>query len=151
MKPPPRLKIRVAANLQMANSHPKKPTVKKKISGSMDGDANQKDITGARGTPPINIAATTGLTLHEQSGLKAPTAVARRMAIIGRAVKARLMCFAAPDIFTATAIGMVINKYGQMWIKLSTMYSSIARTWDMFTSSFYRKFTMLVCKKIYIT
>ena len=58
---------------------------------------------------------------------------------IGRAVKARLMYFAAPDICTATAIGMVINKYGQMWIKLSMMYSSIARMWDMFTSSYYRK------------
>jgi len=56
------------------------------------------------------MAATTGTTLHEQSGLKAPTAVAKTIAIIGRAVNARLMYFATPDILTTTAMGIVINK-----------------------------------------
>jgi hypothetical protein len=126
MNPPARLKMRVAASLHVASSHPRELTVRKNISGSIEGDANQKDITGARGTPPISMAATTGITLHEHKGLKAPTAVASKIAMIGRAVKARWIYLAAPDICTATAIGMVINKYGQVWIKLSTMYSSIA-------------------------
>jgi hypothetical protein len=60
-------------------------TLRKKISGSIEGEAIQKAITGARGTPPISKVATTGMTLHEQKGLKAPTAVARRMATSGRA------------------------------------------------------------------
>jgi hypothetical protein len=88
-------------------------TLKKNTSGSIEGEAIQKDITGARGTPPINRVATTGMTPQEQKGLKAPTAVARKIATIGWAVKARLMYFAAPDICTATARGMVIKRYGQ--------------------------------------
>jgi len=76
----------------------------------MDGEANQKDITGANGTPPISIAATTGMTLHEQRGLNAPTTVAKTIATSGRAENARLIYFEAPDICTATAMGMVINK-----------------------------------------
>jgi hypothetical protein len=60
------------------------------------------------------MAAITGITLHEQSGLKAPTNVARMTAKTGRTVKTRLMCFEAPDIFTATAIGMVTSRYGQV-------------------------------------
>jgi hypothetical protein len=43
----------------------------------MDGDAIQKDMTGAMGTPPINKAAITGITPQEQNGLMAPKAVAR--------------------------------------------------------------------------
>jgi hypothetical protein len=93
----------------------------------MEGEANQKDITGARGTPPMSSAATTGMTEHEQSGLKAPTRVASIIAITGRAVNARLIYFEAPDIFTATAMGMVINKYGQVWRKLSKMYWAMGR------------------------
>ena len=86
------------------------PTVRKKISGSMEGEANQKDITGARGTPPINHAATTGMTEQEHSGLKAPNKVAKIIARIGWAAKTRLIYFEAPDIFTATAMGIVISR-----------------------------------------
>jgi hypothetical protein len=96
-------------------------TVRKKISGSIEGDATQKDITGAKGTPPMSSAATTGMTEQEHKGLNAPTKVARKIAVIGRAVKARLMNLAAPDIFTATAMGIVISRYGQVWMKLSTI------------------------------
>ncbi|MBW2251310.1 MAG: hypothetical protein JRF60_11945 [Deltaproteobacteria bacterium] len=39
----------------------------------MEGDAIQKDMTGAKGTPLINSAAITGITPQEQKGLKAPT------------------------------------------------------------------------------
>jgi hypothetical protein len=100
INPAPRLITRVAAKRHIANSHPKVLTVRRKISGSMDGDANQNVITGARGTPPISSAAITGITEQEHNGLNAPTNVARKMAVIGRAVKARLMYLEAPDIFT---------------------------------------------------
>jgi len=76
----------------------------------MEGDAIQKAITGGRGTPAINKAAITGITPHEQKGLKAPTSVASKIAAIGPASKARFICFEAPDILTATAIGIVITR-----------------------------------------
>jgi hypothetical protein len=85
-------------------------TLRKKISGSIDGEAIQKDMTGARGTPLMSRAATTGTTLQEQKGLKAPTDVARMMAKMGPAWKARFMYLAAPDIRTTTASGMVTSK-----------------------------------------
>jgi len=113
----------------------------------MDGDASQNDITGASGTPPISMAATTGTTLHEHSGLKAPTKVARMMATMGRAENAWLIYFDAPVIFTATAIGMVINRYGQIWIKLSMTYSIIGIILSNMTASLYRFFTMVLYKK----
>jgi hypothetical protein len=104
----------VPAKRQIAKFQPIVPTLKKKISGSIDGDAIQKAITGGSGTPPINKAAMTGITPHEQKGLKAPTRVASNIAVIGPASKARFMCLEAPDIFTATAIGIVNARYGQM-------------------------------------
>jgi len=76
----------------------------------MEGDAIQKDMTGANGTPPISRAAMTGMTPQEQKGLKAPTMVARRMAVTGPASKARLMYLETPDMFTATAMGIVITR-----------------------------------------
>lgn len=114
MNPALKLKISVPAKRHMAKSKPMVPTLKKKISGSIEGDAIQNAITGGRGTPPISNAAITGITPHEQKGLKAPTRVASKIAVIGPASKARFMYFEAPDIFTATAIGMVITRYGQM-------------------------------------
>ena len=48
-------------------------------------------ITGASGTPPMSSDATTGITLHEQKGLNAPTIVARTMATSGCALRARVM------------------------------------------------------------
>ena len=89
-------------------------TLKKKISGSIDGEAIQNDITGPNGTPPIKSEATTGIKPHEQNGLNAPTTVARMMAGIGRAANARRMWLAAPLIWTTTASGMVISRYGQI-------------------------------------
>ena len=58
-------------------SQPRKPTERAKISGSIVGEATQKAITGARGTPAIKSPATSGMTVQEQNGLNAPTAVAR--------------------------------------------------------------------------
>jgi hypothetical protein len=61
------------------------------------------------------------MTEQEHNGLNAPINVARKMAMMGRALKARSIYFEAPDIFTATAIGIVISRYGQVWIKLSNI------------------------------
>ncbi len=52
----------------------------------------------------------TGITPHEQNGLNAPTAVAKMIAIIGRARRNLLIYFEAPDIRTATANGIVTSK-----------------------------------------
>jgi hypothetical protein len=87
----------------------------------MDGEANQKDITGASGTPPMSNEAITGITPHEQKGLNAPTMVANIIAIIGLFLKALLMYLDAPDNRMATAIGMVINRYGQICQRLVRM------------------------------
>ena len=87
MNPAPRLKRSVPIKRHIAKFHPMVPTLKKKISGSMEGDAIQNDITGANGTPLISSAAMTGMTPQEQKGLKAPTAVASRMAATGPAIR----------------------------------------------------------------
>ena len=110
MNPAVRLKRSVPIRRHTAKFHPMVPTLKKKISRSMEGEAIQKDMTGAKGTPLINRAAMTGITPQEQKGLKAPTTVARKMAAIGPASKARFTYLEAPDIFTATAKGIVTNR-----------------------------------------
>jgi hypothetical protein len=92
-------------------------TLKKNISGSIEGDASQKDMTGARGTPPASSAHITGITPQEQKGLKAPISVASNIDMTGRPLNARPIFFDAPETWTATANGMVIIKYGQMWRK----------------------------------
>jgi hypothetical protein len=68
---------------QIASFHPMVATLKKKISGSIDGEAIQKLITGPKGTPPIKRDVITGITLHEQNVENAPTTVERKMAISG--------------------------------------------------------------------
>ena len=88
--------INVAANLQTDKFHPKVAVLNKNISGSIEGEAIQNDITGANGTPPISKDVITGITPHEQNGLKAPTIVARRIEITGLLFNALLMNFAAP-------------------------------------------------------
>jgi len=57
-------------------SSPKMGLIKKNIWGSIKGDAIQKAITGARGTPAANRPAINGITPHEQKGESAPKAAA---------------------------------------------------------------------------
>jgi hypothetical protein len=85
-------------------------TLKKKISGSIEGDAIQNDITGANGTPLNSNPLMIGITVQEQNGLNAPTAVANRIAITGLARNALPMYFEAPDIRAATARGIVTRR-----------------------------------------
>jgi hypothetical protein len=110
IRPAPKLSSNVAARRQTASSHPIIPTLKKKISGSIDGEAIQKDITGARGTPLISSDAITGMTPQEQNGLKAPTTVARIIAVNGLAANARLIYLDAPDMLITTARGIVTSR-----------------------------------------
>ena len=84
-RPAARLNAKVESRRHRASFQPRAATLRKKISGSIDGEAIQNDITGANGTPLKSSAAITGITPHEQKGLNAPTAVAKKMAMIGRA------------------------------------------------------------------
>jgi hypothetical protein len=86
------------------------PTLRKKISGSIEGEATQKVITGAKGTPPINSVVTTGITPQEQNGLKAPTIAANPIAASGRARSARPIYLEKPATFIAAATGIVIKR-----------------------------------------
>lgn len=101
----------------MASFQPRIELLRKNISGSIDGDAIQNDITGARGTPPVSNELMTGITPQEQKGLKAPTHVARNTDSRGLPAKALFMYFDAPERLIITARGMVTKRYGQRWMK----------------------------------
>jgi hypothetical protein len=109
-KPESKLIANVAESRQIDNFQPIVVTLRKKISGSIEGDAIQNDITGANGTPPIRSDAITGITPHEQKGLIAPTAVAIIIEVRGFLLNALLMCFVAPINFKPTAKGMVMAR-----------------------------------------
>ena len=106
--PADKLIKKVATNLHTDKFHPIDAVLRKNISGSIDGDAIQNDITGARGTPPISSDVIIGTTPQEQNGLNAPTIVASKIETIGFLHRALLINLAAPDICTITARGIVI-------------------------------------------
>jgi hypothetical protein len=108
------LMTKVAVNLHTDNFKPIVATLSRNISGSMEGEAIQNDITGPKGTPPISNEVITGITPQEQNGLKAPMAVARIMESKGFLLRALLMYFAAPDRLITTARGIVMRRYGQI-------------------------------------
>ena len=84
--------------------------LRKNISGSIDGDAIQKDMTGARGTPPINKEAITGITPQEQNGLMPPNKVARSIDTSRFLLNTLLISFETLLSFTATASGIVTRR-----------------------------------------
>jgi hypothetical protein len=84
--------------------------LRKNISGSIDGDAIQNDITGATGTPPVRSDVITGITPHEQKGLNAPTHVARKMVRTGFPENARFIFFDNPERLIITARGIVTRR-----------------------------------------
>lgn len=110
IKPAKRLIINVDANLHIAKFQPSVETLKKNISGSIEGEASQKDITGARGTPLINKDAIIGITEHEQNGLNAPTNVAKIIETDDRFSNTLFIYFDVPVIRIETANGIVISK-----------------------------------------
>ena len=108
--PASRLIMKVEASLHIANFQPITELLRKNISGSIEGEAIQKDITGASGTPPVSNELITGITPHEQKGLKAPMQVARKTEIIGFLLNALVIYFEAPEMLTITDMGMVIRR-----------------------------------------
>ncbi len=84
------------AALPLANPKPMPTEVRTKISGSMIGEAIQKAITGASGTPAASNEATSGITPQEQNGESAPTRDAATIAETGEPEKARAIRLSAP-------------------------------------------------------
>src|SRR5512138_2831956 len=101
---------KVAASRQTDNSQPIDAVLRKNISGSIEGEAIQNDITGARGTPPISRDEITGITPQEQNGLREPTSVASTIETSGFLLRALWISFAAPVCFTTTASGIVTRR-----------------------------------------
>ena len=66
------------------------------IDGSISGEASQKAITGASGTPEARRAAMMGMTPHEQNGDSAPIRLAKTTIISARPEKALAIRFSAP-------------------------------------------------------
>ena len=88
------------------------PTVSVKISGSIVGDAIQNDMTGASGTPLIKRPAMIGMTVQEQNGLKAPTAVARSTEKASRPANALRIASLRSIILIRTLRNMLSKKKG---------------------------------------
>ena len=94
---PPASPMPTAATvLAPAKPRPTPAAVSTNISGSMIGDASQKAMTGASGTPARSIAAMRGMTPHEQNGDRAPTTAARTTVRPGLPEKARAIRRSAP-------------------------------------------------------
>ena len=83
------------------------------ISGSIEGEAIQKDMIGARGTPLISNPAMIGMTVQEQKGLNAPTKVATRIATPTLAENARLITLSSLRTRMNTLRIMLIRNQGQ--------------------------------------
>jgi hypothetical protein len=96
----------------MASVYPTLPALNRSISGSIEGEASQNDMTGASGTPDVSRAAITGITPHEQNGLTAPISVASNTATTGFAPSLVRMAVDAPERLRATDSGTEITKNG---------------------------------------
>jgi len=71
--------------------------------------------------PPINMEATTGMTVQEQNGPNAPAAVAMRIPTIGRALNAPFMRVANPETRRMTAKGILMRRRGHTCDRFSRM------------------------------
>jgi hypothetical protein len=112
--PPARLISVAATSRAIARGQPIVDTDRKNISGSIEGDASQNDMTGAMGTPADSSEKITGTTEHEHSGLKAPNSVAAMTAATGRIDMTRLSLPASGLILIAAARGMLIAHRGHV-------------------------------------
>ncbi len=79
----------------------------------MVGEAIQKDMIGAKGTPLMRSPAMIGMTVHEQKGLKAPTKVANRMDVVTFALNARRIIPSSFRARTSTLSPMLMRNKGQ--------------------------------------
>jgi hypothetical protein len=119
MTPPKKLIKPVAMSLARARLKPKVAVENKKISGSMDGLASQKAMTGAKGTPEAIRAAITGMMEQEQNGAKAPMAVAINMATNQCLLKIFFIFLSALKCLIMTEIGIVTKRTGHMCKRFS--------------------------------
>jgi len=85
-------------------SAPSTPQVRTIISGSITGDAKQKAITGASGTPARNNAAINGTTPQEQKGDSAPKRAPVMIAVSCLPERARAIVLSAPVALMKAAI-----------------------------------------------
>lgn len=117
---------------QIESFQPIVAVLNRKISGSMEGEAIQNDITGASGTPPIKSEEMTGITPQEHKGLSAPSIVAKKMDKIGFLFSVFLMILETPRRLTLTARGIDIRKYGHKWRNESVMNWKICTICSIF-------------------
>ena len=103
-----------AAALNTVNGRPNTAAIRMKICGSMRGEAIQNAMTGASGTPAPRRPAMIGTTPQEQKGEKAPNSAARKIAVMGRLVKARAIWRSRPVALVQAAASTDIRKNGAM-------------------------------------
>ena len=93
-----------AANvLATANPTPRLPAITKNCVGSINGEAIQKAMTGASGTPAAKRPAMSGITPHEQKGVRPPTTAAMGITQPSRPSKARATIASVPLALAAAA------------------------------------------------
>jgi len=95
-KPPTSPTPTAAAVFASAKGNPSVPMVRKNMDGSMSGEASQKAMTAARGTPMPSSAAIKGMTPHEQNGERPPIKAARMIMGTRLPENARAMMLSAP-------------------------------------------------------
>jgi hypothetical protein len=110
------------------------------------GDAIQNDMTGASGTPLISSPAMIGITVQEQNGLKAPTAVAKRTASPSRPANAFRMASVRSNILIVTLRNMLSKKKGSTFQE-ALPTKRIISTRSFITVLLYRNITIYLGNK----
>ncbi len=117
---PPSIPITNAASvLAIANGVPSTAAVRTNMDGSISGEASQKAITGASGTPMASRAAISGITPHEQKGDNAPMPAAKTIIALVRPVNARAIKLSAPLAAAYAAKATERRRKGRTPVKAS--------------------------------
>jgi len=88
--------------------------VTKNFEGLINGELNQKAITGPKGIPAANKAAINGMTPQEHNGTVAPTSADPIIATGSLRLKTALIRSEKPDTVTHAEIETLIMKKGRM-------------------------------------
>ena len=91
---------------------PNTAVINRNICGSIRGDEIQNAITGANGTPAANRPAMIGTTPQEQNGENAPKMEARKIAVMGRLLNTRAICWSRPVALVQAAARTDSKKNG---------------------------------------
>ena len=105
------------------------PQVIRNISGSMIGEASQKAMTGASGTPIARSAAMIGTTPQEQNGDSAPNSAAIRIIRAGLPVKARAITASAPEACAHAAIAAEASRNGASCARARPVKCNVSAPW----------------------